>query len=330
MSDRLATTCSRIILPDISKYTRQYFDLRCNPFHREGETASNAWFDNFGILSGTEREKFFNSRFCLLVSLCYPDADLEHLRPAMDSLLWLFSFDDMADLGEFKLEGLERAVNITMNVLHDPDSAQPNLNIAATLHRMRRNGNPTAIRHFVEATESYTRAITQEMIDKLADHVQTFEEYRKYRPDTSAVKLTLATLEYAHRINIPDEVLYNPVITELSLAGNEILTWANDVYSFPLELQDAVDYVNQLIEQRVQDYLEAKARLPSFGPDLDNEVARYIQGIEYSIQACIDWSFITTRKYCTGTSIQNANNTQRLLWMRRGKRQRKYDRGSCF
>ncbi|CAE6452514.1 unnamed protein product [Rhizoctonia solani] len=320
-------SCSQILLPDISKYTRQYFVLKCNPFHQEGETASHAWFDSYGILSDSDRKKFFDCRFCLLVSLLYPDADLDHLRPAMDFMLWLFSFDDMADLGEFKLEGLKRAVDITMTVLQDPDSIQPNLKIAATLHsffnRMRQNGSPTAIRHFIEATESYTRAIAQEMVDEHAGHIQTFEEYRKYRPDTSAVKLTLATLEYAHGINIPDEVLHDPIISQLSLAGNEILTWANDIYSFPreyagghthnlvfiimwynqLELQDAVDYVNQLIEQRVQDYLEAKAKLRSFGPDLDEEVTRYIQGIEYCVQACIDWSFITTRKHSSRTPL---------------------------
>ena len=65
-----------------------------------------------------------------------------------------------------------------------------------------------------------------------------------------------------------------------------------------LELQDAVDHVNNLIERRVQDYLQAKAKLRSFGSDLDSEVARYVQGMEYCIQVCIDWSFITTRQYC--------------------------------
>ncbi|KAG8689010.1 hypothetical protein FRC11_004296 [Ceratobasidium sp. 423] len=235
----------------------------------------------------------------------------------MDSMLWLFSFDDMADLGEFKLEGLKQAVDTTMNVLRNPNAAQPKLKIAATLQRMRQNGTPQSIRHFVEATESYTRAITQEMTDKHAGHVQTFEEYRKYRPHTSAVDITLAMIEYAHGMNIPDEVLHDPIMSEMSLAGNEILTWANDIYSFPkeharghthnlvfiimwydqLDLQDAVDHVNKLIEQRVQDYLEAKAKLRSFGPDLDGEVARYVQGIEYCIQACIDWSFMTIRYF---------------------------------
>ncbi|CAE7228396.1 unnamed protein product [Rhizoctonia solani] len=314
-------SCTRIVLPDISKYTRQHFDLKCNPFYQVGETASEAWFDSYGILSGTRLEKFFGCRLCLLASLCFPDADLDHLRPGMGSFLWIFAFDDMADLGELNPEEWQRAVDMTMNTLHNPDEVQPKLKIVAALQsifqRMRQNGNSTAIRHFVEATESYTRAITQDMADHHAGHVQTFEEFRKYRRDTSGVKVTLATLEYAHEINIPDEVLHDPIVSELSLAGNEILTWANDVYSFPKEyaqgqthnlvfvlmwnnqlgLQDAMNRAGELIEQRVQDYLVAKAQVPSFGPHLDHEVSRYIQGIEYCVQACIDWSFMNTRYF---------------------------------
>ncbi|KAG8751483.1 hypothetical protein FRC11_009335, partial [Ceratobasidium sp. 423] len=321
---------AQIILPGISKYTRQYFTLRCNPFHREGEAGSYAWFDSYEIFSGAQREKFFSCNFCLLVSLLYPDADLEHLRPAMDFMLWLFAFDDMADLGEFKLEGLKRAVDTTMNVLHKPDDVLPKLKIAATLHRMRQNGSPQAIRHFVEATEKYTRAITQEMVDKHAGHVQTLDEYRKYRQDTSGVKLSLATLEYAHEIDIPDEVFNDPVVSELSLAANEILTWANDIFSFPNEqarghthnlvyilmwhnrlgVQDAVDYANKLIEQRVREYLTAKASLRSFGPQLDSELARYVQGVEYCIQACIDWTFMTIRYF--GADAARVKETGRV------------------
>ncbi|CAE6390814.1 unnamed protein product [Rhizoctonia solani] len=329
---------SCIILPNIGDYTRRFFSLRCNPFHQEGETASHAWFDSYGIMSGPQREKFFSCNFCLLVSLLYPDADLEHLRPAMDFMLWLFAFDDMADLGDFRLEGLKRAVDITMNVLQKPDDVQPELKIAATLHsffdRMRRNGSPQAIKHFVEATEKYTRAITQEMADKHTGHVQTLEEYRKCRQDTSGVKLSLAALEYAHKIDMPDQVLHDPTISELSLAANEILTWANDIFSFrneqarghthnlvyilmwhnQLGVQEAVNYANHLIEKRVDDYLQAKSSLDSFGPYLDGEITRYIQGIEYCIQACIDWTFMTIRYFGTDTAKVKETGVVKLAY----------------
>jgi hypothetical protein len=143
-------------------------------------------------------------------------------------------------------------------------------------------------------------------------------------------------LEYSLGLELPDEVHDDPIVAELALAGNDILTWANDVYSFPvsgsmkrnsstviltrfsvqieqargdtqnlvfitmwnkqLDLEGAMDYVDQLTRKRVQEYVDAKAQLRSFGPDLDDKVALYIQGIEYWVQGAIDWTFMTPRK----------------------------------
>ena len=63
-----------------------------------------------------------------------------------------------------------------------------------------------------------------------------------------------------------------------------------------LGVEDAIGYVNQHIRTRVDEYVGAKAKLPSFGPKLDAQVAQYIQGIEHFVQGFIDWSFITPRE----------------------------------
>ena len=44
-----------------------------------------------GVHSETKRQKFFDNAFSLITALTYSDADLEHLRTAMDFLLWLFA-----------------------------------------------------------------------------------------------------------------------------------------------------------------------------------------------------------------------------------------------
>jgi hypothetical protein len=35
-------------------------------------------------------------------------------------------------------------------------------------------------------------------------------------------------------MDLPDEVVNHPIVKELADAGNDILTWANDIYSFPV------------------------------------------------------------------------------------------------
>ncbi|CAE6474266.1 unnamed protein product [Rhizoctonia solani] len=313
------TFITQFTVPDIATYTGKYFESKCNPHIREAEASAHAWFDSYGIYSGVQREKFFQSRFCLLAALCYPEADLEHIRPAMDFFLWTFAFDDMADIGEFCSEGLKRAVDITMHALRDPNAALPDLKIVATLqsyvNRMRLNGGPRAIQHLIEALDDYHREIIRENIRMADNCVETIEEYITARRETSGVRQTLAMLEYAHCLDLPDIVFHHPVVRELATAGGEILAWANDIYSFPAEhshdqlhnfvyvvmhnkkvdLQGAVDYVYQRIQTRVQEYVALKAQLPSFGPHLDNQVSQYIKGIEYVVQGCIEWYFITPR-----------------------------------
>lgn len=64
-----------------------------------------------------------------------------------------------------------------------------------------------------------------------------------------------------------------------------------------LDLEGAMDFVDQLTRKRVQEYVDAKAQLRSFGPELDPQVALYVQGIEYWVQGAIDWTFMTPREF---------------------------------
>ncbi|KAG9094400.1 hypothetical protein FRC06_010835 [Ceratobasidium sp. 370] len=261
---------SKIRMPDVAGYTGQFFDIKLNPHWKEAEAGSYAWFDSY-------------------------------------------------------------AVDVTMNALRNPDTAQPKFKIAASLlsffNRMRANSSPATIKRFVDASELYTQAILQQTVNRSVDDVPTIEEFIQLRRDTSAVKMVFSVLEYSLGLSLPDEVHDDPIIAELSLAGNDILTWANDVYSFPIEqargdtqnlvfitmwdkqldLEGAMDYVDQLTRKRVQEYVEAKKQLRSFGPELDPQVALYVQGIEYWVQGSIDWTFMTPRYF--GAEVEKVRDT---------------------
>jgi hypothetical protein len=70
-----------------------------------------------------------------------------------------------------------------------------------------------------------------------------------------------------------------------------------------LNLDGAIEFVNKLTRQRLDEYVAAKAKLPSFGPGLDEQVAQYLQGIEYCVQGFIEWTFMTPRKLRLSTTI---------------------------
>ncbi|KEP51734.1 terpene synthase family, metal-binding domain protein [Rhizoctonia solani 123E] len=317
-----ATLPDHLQLPDVSTYTGKVFGLKINPHHQQAEIESYAWFDSYDIHSGSRRQKFFDSGFGLMTAMCYPDCDSAHLRVVTDFVLWLFSFDDLTDAGGLdSIQGMKRAVGVTMNVLRDPTSPPPKFKVAAILHsyfnRMCQDASPATIRHFVDAVDFYTQAVFQQKVNRSTDRTPSIEEYIQLRRDTSAMKIAWAVLEYSLDMDLPDEVLNHPIVKELADAGNDILTWANDIYSFPIEfargdthnfvcvamehnklsLEDAIEYVNQLTRKRLDEYVEIKAKLPSFGPGIDEQVAQYLLGIEYCVQGFIDWTFVTPRYF---------------------------------
>jgi hypothetical protein len=82
-----------------------------------------------------------------------------------------------------------------------------------------------------------------------------------------------------------------------------------------LDLEGAMDYVDQLTRKRVQEFVDAKAQLRSFGPELDPKVALYVLGIEYWVKGAIDWTFMTPRGcYYIPLNYTHTDGVRRLLW----------------
>ncbi|KAF8699596.1 Terpene synthase, partial [Rhizoctonia solani] len=308
---------SQIRLPDIIGYTSKVFATRYNPNQLQAEAESYQWFDSYDIIPESKRQKFFGSGLGLMTSMCYPDAQFERFRITLDFVLWLFTFDDMTDAGALDdVERMKLAIGLTMQVLQDPKVPTPKFRIAAALQ------SPSTTKRTIDAIDFYTKAVLEQKMNRKEDRVPTIVEYIQLRRDTSAMRIAFVGIEYALGLALPSEVHDDPIIVELALAGNDILTWANDIYSFPIEasrgdthnfvcvamwnlqldLESAIAYVDQTIRNRVQEYIDAKAKLRSFGVKTDLEVAQYIQGIEHCVQGFLDWTFITPRYFGANTT----------------------------
>ncbi|QRW10084.1 terpene synthase [Ceratobasidium sp. AG-Ba] len=131
----------------------------------------------------------------------------------------------------------------------------------------------------------------------------------------------MAVLEYSLGLDLPEQFHDDPVMFELELAANDIICWTNDIYSFPTEyaqgdpqslvfvdmyneqtdLQSAVNHVEKLAYERIKQFIDVKSRLPSFGPKLDPQIGRYVQGLEYWIQGTVHWVFTSPRYFGTDT-----------------------------
>lgn len=58
-----------------------------------------------------------------------------------------------------------------------------------------------------------------------------------------------------------------------------------------VDLQSAVDIVTKMLATRVDDYVTLKAQMPSFGPEVDVELATYFKALEHYVQGTVVWYY---------------------------------------
>lgn len=64
---------------------------------------------------------------------------------------------------------------------------------------------------------------------------------------------------------------------------------------YRMDLQTAANHISSLAALAVKTFQEAKAKLPSFGPKLDKDIAAYCQALESWFIGQLDWTFVSMR-----------------------------------
>ena len=75
-----------------------------------------------------------------------------------------------------------------------------------------------------------------------------------------------------------------------------------------LSLQGAIDRIGELFRQTIDNFVEQKARLPSWGPEIDKEVETYVRGLQHWITGVLNWSFMTERYF--GKQVAEVKKTR--------------------
>lgn len=182
-------------------------------------------------------------------------------------------------------------------------------------------------KRFTETTYEYVMAVKNQVGNRQSSVCPSIEEYVSLRRDTSAIKVTYACIEYCLNIDVPDEAFYHPSLAALQEAGNDILSWANDVYSFDNEqcsgdchnliavvainknitVQAAMEYAMGMIDSAIARFFEECANVPSFGPNVDPLVQAYIKGVELYLSGSVFWHLESERYF--GPRVKHVKDT---------------------
>ncbi|KAJ8594981.1 terpenoid synthase, partial [Rhizopogon salebrosus TDB-379] len=200
------------VLPDL--VSDCHYPLRLNPHCYPVSHASEQWLLNGARLAEPRVTKFMGLHAGELTAACYPDADAFHLRVCSDFLNWLFNMDDWLD--EFDVDGTREMRECCIAAFRDPVNFQTDKlggkMCKSYFGRFMQTSGSGCTERFINTMDLFFIAVALQSDDRAKGWIPDLESYITIRRDTSGCKPCFALIEYAARIDLPDEVMSHPVI----------------------------------------------------------------------------------------------------------------------
>ncbi|KAI0892300.1 terpenoid synthase [Annulohypoxylon nitens] len=173
------------------------------------------------------------------------------------------------------------------------------------------------INTFLDEMIFFIRSCGEEQEIQLTNQLPTVEECARRRLGTGAVRICLATIEYAYGIALPQEVMDDEAMQRLWNETNIIICTSNDILSFKKEVaQSQVDSLVALLSlelgsvqtamnHAVEIVRSATYRLEAAETDLleryssmpkvQEDIRKFVEGCKYACTSNLNWSLMSGR-----------------------------------
>lgn len=281
------------------------------------------WVRKFNLIADEAAyQRFCQSNFALLAAYTYPKTTFTELKILGDWNVWLFILDDQfdeADMGK-KPELLADLNTRLLEVLKGADTADKIGSLGVALQDIQQRmiqQKPGAflLNRFIYSVEECLAAAVWEATNRARNITPDVATYIKMRAITSGWQTILELININRLFELPPELLNDTSIQRLSLMANNIICWANDIFSFDKEmrysdvhnlvltlrhehqctLQEAIQRAAELHDNEVRAFIELETQLPSFGKDIDYQLKRYVFSLRSWVRGSLDWHFISGR-----------------------------------
>ncbi len=292
-----------------------------SPFAQQVQQATVAWADHFTLVHSLRaRARMDRLHYGSFMGRAYPTASKAALCLIADWNTWLFLLDDTFDQQALGHKPNELA-RLHARLLAIMRGALPHATEDTRYHALYdltmrfHSAAPAAwMRRFTCCVEATFDASVWEAHNRQLHRIPAEAAYLQMRPFTSAVYCFLSYIEVAEQIRLPANVRNHATIQSLSLMTNNIISWFNDLISYPQEmargdvhnlvaivhhergvaLEAAVAYVIRKHNHEMQAFQRACATLPDDIRD-QHETQQYVTGLQAWIRANVDWSIATAR-----------------------------------
>ncbi|KAF8176079.1 terpenoid synthase [Pholiota molesta] len=315
------------ILPDTLR--NWPYERIISPYYRAAQAESVEWLESFHPFTPQAQKAFNKCDFSLVSALTFPKSSHYNLRSCCDLMHTFFTLDEHTDI--LDTEGVRVHCEATMDaILHSEQprpAGEPIIGEIARQFWKRASAHvPLATKErFVKAWRSYLDSvILQAQRRDRSRYICTIEEYMVSRRDNIGSDPSFAFLEISLALDIPHHIMEHPFIVELNRDTTDMIVLANDMCSYKKEIiVDDADYNavtvvmknnntdvaggiqwisdthDDIVEHflKVRDDVLNKRGFPSFGEELDRQVAEYVEGLGIWIRGHDEWNFGSGRYF---------------------------------
>ncbi|RPD59287.1 terpenoid synthase [Lentinus tigrinus ALCF2SS1-7] len=291
-----------------------------NPHYAEVKAESSAWLESFHAFGPKAQKAFNKCDFNLLASLAYPLATKEQLRTGCDLMNLFFVFDEYSDVEDERT--VQVFADIIMDALRNPHKTRPaGEPVLGEItrqfwERAIQSASESAQRRFISTFDAYCQSVVQQAADRDVQRLRDVNSYLEMRRENIGAKPSFALLELD--MNLPDEVLAHPAIVDLTTWAIDMIILGNDICSYNVEqsrgddgcnivtivmhqfqtdLHGAMEWIDNHHKTLMDRFLSYYGHLPTWGPVIDVQVARYVQGVGNWVRANDTWSFESQRYF---------------------------------
>ncbi|MCL6751123.1 terpene synthase [Nostoc sp. CCCryo 231-06] len=286
------------------------------------EQYSVEWVLGFNLLANeSSYQRFCKSKFFLMAATTYPYCNFQELKIANDWLSWLFIWDDQCDLSELKTQPeLLKAIHKRfLEILNGAEVTSHDIPLSRALSNLREpmleKASVKWLNYFICGFEKYLYGCFEEANNRVDGIVPDTDTCIAMRRLSAGADVTLPLIELCDQLIIPDFLRKQHIFKQLNEITNNLLGWSNDIFSLSRELatghvhnlvfvlhcqhkislEEAMKIATKMHDDEIQKLIDLEAKIPSFGEEIDAELAKYILGIHAWIRGNLDWYSFTAR-----------------------------------
>lgn len=297
---------------------------KINSSFREIQSKTLHWAQRFNLAPQFKPKSWYaKAQFGLQAAREYPDASFSQLSLAADLLSWLFTVDDSCDRGSDNPEmaiQVRNQLNELIAILeHGPTRAEGTLGVALAeiLTRFRAISTPFLYRRLCGHIIDYLKECFFEIKMQIDGYFPSIEKYYAERPFTGFY-IMFPLVGIFEKLDLPEDIYIHPSVLELELYISHLGCLSNDLHSVDREVDlekpgfnliliaqrelkikfpEAVEYVRKEHAYYLNKFESARARLPFWSDEANNQLNKYIQGLYTIVRGYDDWAVIDTGRY---------------------------------